>query len=189
MRQGLVLFVTSYFQCHNVFMIFHTHNVYYEASSHLSGFCFRWWELSLCKCLKVNPIPNHYLCCLQISFQSIDPFQVLHLCAELGLPLLQSYTLHHIASSLTSESVSRVLLTSESLLESCEDDMLKVALQRVHLDCISFIQTHTRTVFLSESFLLLPKDTLITIISDNKVGISIVRIISPVCRSIRHDHI
>ena len=50
--------------------------------------------------------------------------------------------------------------------------MLKVALQRVHLDCISFIQTHTRTVFLSESFLLLPKDTLITIISDNKVGIS-----------------
>ena len=107
----------------------------------------------------------------QINFQCVDPFQVLHLCSELGLPLLQSYTLHHIASSLTSESVSRVLLTSESLLETCEDDMLKVALQRVHLDCIAFIQTHTRTVFLSESFLLLPKDTLITIISDNKVGI------------------
>lgn len=106
---------------------------------------------------------------MQISFHSLDPFQVLQVCSELGLPLLQSYTLHHISSTLTSESVSRILLTSESLLESCDNDMLKVTLQRVHLDCISFIQTHTRTVFLSESFLLLPKETLITIISDNKV--------------------
>ena len=131
-----------------------------------------------------HPIPPVCLCCLQINFQTVDPFQVLHLCSELGLPLLQSYTLHHIASSLTSESVSRVLLTSESLLESCEDDMLKVALQRVHLDCISFIQTHTRTVFLSDSFLLLPKDTLITIISDNKVR----RYTETSCKKAEHDH-
>ena len=105
----------------------------------------------------------------QINFPSVDPFQVLHLCSEFGLPLLQSCTLHYISSTLTSESVSRTLLTCESLLESYDDDVMKVALQRVQLDCIGYIQTHTRTVFLSESFLLLPKETLIRIISDNKV--------------------
>ena len=99
----------------------------------------------------------------------MDPFQVLHLCSEFGLPLLQSCTLHYVSSTLTSESVSRTLLTSESLLESYDDDVMKVALQRVQLDCISYIQTHTRTVFLTESFLLLPKETLIKIVSDNKV--------------------
>lgn len=114
---------------------------------------------------------------IQISFHSVDPFQVLHLCSEFGLPLLQSYTLHHISSTLTSESVSRTLLTSGSLLESCQDDVMKVALQRVHLDCITFIQTHTRTVFLSESFLHLPKDTLISIISDNKVNIQCITVL------------
>ena len=164
------------FHCrNNMFMLLcmYTHNN--EASS-LMWFLF---SLVIVIIMQVPESQSHsyYLPLLstQINFQCVDPFQVLHLCSNLGLPLLQSYTLHHIASSLTSESVSRVLLTSESLLESCEDDMLKVALQRVHLDCIAFIQTHTRTVFLSESFLLLPKDTLITIISDNKVGIIIYR--------------
>ena len=103
----------------------------------------------------------------QISLQDEDVFEVLSLCGEFGLPLLQAYCIEHLGTTLTVESVCPTLIGAHSSMKvsSSSREIGEGIVQK----CLAFIETNTRAVFQSDHFTGLPKELLITIISSSKV--------------------
>lgn len=54
-------------------------------------------------------------------------------------------------------------------MKNCRDDSLKIALKQIAHESKAYILTHTRTIFQGRDYLILPKDTFISIISNNEV--------------------
>ncbi len=91
------------------------------------------------------------------------------MCPELGLPALQTHTIHHIKSTLSPESVCQVLLAANSVLKDCKGELVNPALQEIVQGCLDYISNNTALVFAGDGFLQLHKSILATIISNNKV--------------------
>ena len=103
----------------------------------------------------------------QINLQNEDVFEVLSLCGEFGLPVLQAYCMEHLGTTLTVDSVCPTLIGAHSSMKvsSSSREIGEGIVQK----CLSFIEANTRAVFQSDHFIRLPKELLITIISSSKV--------------------
>ena len=103
----------------------------------------------------------------QINLQNEDVFEVLSLCGEFGLPVLQAYCMEHLGTTLTVDSVCPTLIGAHSSMKvpSSSREIGEGIVQK----CLSFIETNTRAVFQSDQFIRLPKELLIIIIASSKV--------------------
>lgn len=108
---------------------------------------------------------------LQVSKHHEAPFSLLQVCAEFGLPLLQSYLTRHVISHLTLETVCQTLVGASSLMQNSRDrdESLRLALKQIAQESNSYIISHARAVFQGRGYLDLPKETFIGIISSNEV--------------------
>lgn len=75
-----------------------------------------------------------------------------------------------MTSHLTPETVCQTLAGASSLMKSCRDDSLKLALKQIVQESNSYVITHTRSVIEARGHLSLPKETFIGIISSNAVS-------------------
>ena len=107
----------------------------------------------------------------QVTRHNDTPFSLLQVCAEFGLPLLQSYLTRHVISHLTLETVCQTLVGASSLMKTSRDDSLKLALKQIAQESNAYVISHARAIFQGRGYLDLPKDTFIGIISSNEVGV------------------
>ena len=105
----------------------------------------------------------------QVTRHNDAPFSLLQVCAEFGLPLLQSYLTRHVITHLTLETVCQTLVGASSLMKSSRDDSLRLALKQIAQESNAYIIGHARAIFKGRGYLDLPKDTFASIISSNEV--------------------
>ena len=123
-------------------------------------------ELPTARCFQ----PNYslYLLLPQIDLCREDTFQILSLCTEFGLPVLKTYCIEHLGSTLTVDSVCDTLVGAHTSLETNQGDR---TLQEIVQKCLKFVEGNTRAVFQSKGFLHLSKGVVITLVSRNEVHV------------------
>ena len=108
---------------------------------------------------------------LQIDLQSEDLFEVLALCAELGLPVLKSYCIDQLRDTLTVDSVCTDLIGAHSALgKNVEGDG---TLQQIVQMCLKFIDANTDAVIRSDGFMELPREVLTSVVSGMEVCVCV----------------
>ena len=107
----------------------------------------------------------------QILLQDDAPFSLLQVCVEFGLPLLQAYLTHHVTGHLTSDTVCQTLVGALSLMKTCRDDSLKLALKQIAQESRSYITNHLNLVLESEGLLDLSKEAISIFLADKEVHI------------------
>lgn len=112
-----------------------------------------------------------YLYIGKLSLHNSAPFSLLQVCAEFGLPLLQSYLTRHVISHLTQQTVCQMLVGASSLMRNSRDDSLKLALKQIVQESRAYIIAHIKPIFQGKAFLDLPKEMLVSIISSNELSI------------------
>ncbi len=114
-----------------------------------------------------KPLPFHPSLTPQIDLQSEDLFEVLALCAELGLPVLKSFCVDQLRDTLTVDSVCASLSGAHSKLgKSTEGDG---TLKEIVQTCLKFIDANSDAVLWSDGFFELPRTVLISVVSSMEV--------------------
>lgn len=102
---------------------------------------------------------------------------------ELGLPELKAHCLAKLVDGITADSVCSTLISSRATLGTVtveEDEKEEEeygeeeegggnVARYVEQCCMNYIEANTRAVFKTKGFLLLPKETLLSIIQSSKV--------------------
>ena len=101
-----------------------------------------------------------------------DIFQVLSLCSEFGLPALKDHCIEHLSGSLTVADVCPMVTKMDTLLQGCTSEGIVSSLQEIVEKCFVFIESNSKLVLQSDGFLDLSKESLITVISSDKVSLS-----------------
>jgi len=107
---------------------------------------------------------------VQITLHNDAPFSLLQVCVEFGLPLLQSYLTHHVTSNLTPDTVCHTLVGASSLMKTCRDDSLKLALRQIVHESRTFIRNHQNLVLEGKGMLEMSKEALLGVLSDTEVS-------------------
>ena len=93
-----------------------------------------------------------------------EVFQVLELCSIFGLPSLESHCVDRIMSQLNTNNVCNVLNMASNLVQKGS-----VCFNTVVDRCVMYIELHAKEVVDTEGFLQLSRDSLIQLISSDKV--------------------
>ena len=101
---------------------------------------------------------------LQIEVGTPEVFQVLELCSIFGLSSLESHCVDRIMSQLSSNNVCSVLSMAGNLVEKGS-----ICFNSVVDRCVMYIELHAKEVVDTEGFLQLSRDSLIQLISSDKV--------------------
>lgn len=111
-----------------------------------------------------------YLYIGKVTMHNNAPFSLLQVCAEFGLPLLQSYLTRHVISHLTNTTVCQTLVGASSLMKNSRDESLKLALKQIAQESRAFLIANGRAIFEGKGFLDLPKETFVGVISSNELS-------------------
>jgi len=108
---------------------------------------------------------NNLLFSPQIEVSTPEVFQVLELCSIFGLAALETHCVDRIMAQLNTNNVCNVLTMAVNLVQkgsSCFNTVVD--------RCVMYIELHAKEVVETEGFLLLSRETLIQLISSDKVS-------------------
>jgi len=114
--------------------------------------------------LKLRKLANNLLFSLQIEVTTPEVFQVLELCSIFGLAALETHCVDRIMSQLNTINVCNVLTMAVNLVQK-GSSCFSTVVDR----CVMYIELHAKEVVDTEGFIQLSRETLIQLISSDKV--------------------
>lgn len=136
--------------------------------------------LKTCEVVSVK-LPNYdlepvqtvikYLYTGKMNLWDQDIFQVLSLCSEFGLPALKEHCIEYLSGSLTVADVCPMLTKMDTLLQGCTSEGIVSSLQEIVEKCFAFIESNSKLVLQSDGFVDLSKESLIIVISSDKLAL------------------